>query len=401
MKRTKDDLHHRYKNMEGETMIYFDNSATTKPYPEVIESFIKVSTDYFGNPSSLHGLGVQAEKLLSAARKQMAELLKVKSSEIYFTSGGTESNNLAIKGVAQAYANRGKHIITTAIEHPSVGDACHSLEEQGFELTYLPVDEQGRISLSELELALREDTILVSIMHVNNEVGSIQPIAEIGSLLKRYPKALFHVDHVQGAGKVDLPIRENNIDLCSISGHKVHGLKGTGILYIRDGVRIQSLFHGGNQETKIRSGTENVAGIVALSKAFRISMNNQQLYHDKMQQIRDYLYDGLMKMDGVLVNSPLNGALHILNFSVPGIKSEVLLHALEAEGIVVSTTSACSSKKRTSSKTVEAMFHDSVRSESVIRISTTYSNQLEEAEKVLAAIQKIVANLEKIMRVAK
>ncbi|MFJ7829154.1 cysteine desulfurase family protein [Peribacillus sp. NPDC097284] len=382
-------------------MIYFDNSATTKPYPEVIESFIKVSTDYFGNPSSLHGLGVQAEKLLSAARKQMAELLKVKSSEIYFTSGGTESNNLAIKGVAQAYANRGKHIITTAIEHPSVGDACHSLEEQGFELTYLPVDEQGRISLSDLELALREDTILVSIMHVNNEVGSIQPIAEIGSLLKRYPKVLFHVDHVQGAGKVDLPIRESNIDLCSISGHKVHGLKGTGILYIRDGVRIQSLFHGGNQETKIRSGTENVAGIVALSKAFRISMNNQQLYHDKMQQIRDYLYEGLMKMDGVLVNSPLNGVLHILNFSVPGLKSEVLLHALEAEGIVVSTTSACSSKKRTSSKTVEAMFHDSVRSESVIRISTTYSNQLEEAEKVLAAIQKIVANLEKIMRVAK
>lgn len=382
-------------------MIYFDNSATTKPYPEVIESFIKVSTDYFGNPSSLHGMGVQSEKLLSAARKQIAELLKVKSSEIYFTSGGTESNNLAIKGVAHAYANRGKHIITTAIEHPSVGDACHSLEEQGFDVTYLPVDENGQISLSDLELALREDTILVSIMHVNNEVGSIQPIVEIGKLLKRHSKILFHVDHVQGAGKVHLPIKDANIDLCTVSGHKVHGLKGTGILYIHEGVRIHSLFHGGNQETKIRSGTENVAGIVALSKALRISMNNQLLYHDKMKQIRNYLYNGLMEMDGVFVNSPVKGAPHILNFSVPGLKSEVLLHALEEDGIYVSTTSACSSKKRTASKTVDAMFHNPNRSESVIRISTTYSNELEEAEKVLAAIQKIVANLEKIMRVAK
>lgn len=382
-------------------MIYFDNSATTKPYPEVIDSFIKVSTDYFGNPSSLHGLGVQSEKLLSVARRQISELLKVKSSEIYFTSGGTEANNLAIKGVAHAYANRGKHIITTSIEHPSVGDACQSLVEQGFEVTYLPVDAHGQISLTDLELALREDTILVSIMHVNNEVGSIQPIAEIGSLLKHYPQTFFHVDHVQGAGKVNLPIRDGHIDLCTISGHKFHGLKGTGLLYIRDGVRLDSLFHGGNQETKVRSGTENVAGIVALSKALRISMDNQLLYHDKMQRIKKRLYDGLKEIDGVLVNSPLEGAPHIVNFSVPGLKSEVLLHALEDEEIYVSTTSACSSKKRTSSKTVEAMFHDSARSESVIRISTTYSNELEEAEKVLVAIQKIVANLERIMRVAK
>ncbi|MBK5462304.1 MULTISPECIES: cysteine desulfurase family protein [unclassified Peribacillus] len=382
-------------------MIYFDNSATTKPYSEVIESFIKVSTDYFGNPSSLHGLGVQSEKLLSAARKQIAELLKVKSSEIYFTSGGTEGNNLAIKGAAFSHANRGKHIITTAIEHPSVEDACHSLTKQGYEITYLPVNEYGQIALADLKHALREDTILVSVMHVNNEVGSIQPIVEIGKLLREYPQVLFHVDNVQGAGKISLSLRDANVDLCTISGHKVHGLKGTGILYIRDGVRIDPLFHGGNQETKIRSGTENVAGIVALSKAFRISMNNQLLYHDKLQQINKYLYKGLQEMDGVLVNSPEEGAHHILNFSVPGLKSEVLLHALEADGIYVSTTSACSSKKRTVSKTVDAMFHNQARSESVIRISTTYSNEMEEAEKVLAAIQKIVVNLEKIMRVAK
>ncbi|PAK38987.1 cysteine desulfurase family protein [Peribacillus simplex] len=382
-------------------MIYFDNSATTKPYPEVIESFMKVTSDYFGNPSSLHGLGVQSEKLLSAARKQIADLLKVKSSEIYFTSGGTEGNNLAIKGAAHSQGNRGKHIITTAIEHPSVEDACQSLTRMGYEITYLPVNEFGQIDVTDLKDALREDTILVSVMHVNNEVGSIQPIAEVGKLLKQYPNVLFHVDNVQGTGKVSLSLREANVDLCTISGHKVHGLKGTGILYVREGVRVDPLFHGGNQETKIRSGTENVAGIVALSKALRISMNNQLLYHDKLQQIKIYLYKGLKEMDGVLVNSPEEGAPHIVNFSVPGLKSEVLLHALESEGIYVSTTSACSSKKRTVSKTVDAMFHNSARSESVIRISTTYGNEMEEAKQVLAAIQKIVANLEKIMRVAK
>ncbi|WP_285765686.1 cysteine desulfurase family protein [Peribacillus sp. SI8-4] len=382
-------------------MIYFDNSATTKPYPEVIESFMKVSSDYFGNPSSLHGLGVQAEKLLSAARKQIADLLKVKGSEIYFTSGGTEGNNLAIKGAAQYRNNRGKHIITTAIEHPSVEDACQSLTKSGFEITILPVNEYGQIDMTDLKEALREDTILVSIMHVNNEVGSIQPIADIGKILERYPHVLFHVDNVQGAGKVPLSLREANIDLCTFSGHKIHGLKGTGFLYIREGVQIDPLFHGGNQETQIRSGTENVAGIVALSKAFRISMNNQLLYHDKLEQIKTYLYKGLLETEGVLVNSPEEGAPHILNFSVPLLKSEVLLHALESDGIIVSTTSACSSKKRSVSKTVDAMFRDQARSESVIRISTAYGNELEEAKRVLAAIRKIVANLEKIMRVAK
>ncbi|MFJ7753432.1 cysteine desulfurase family protein [Peribacillus muralis] len=382
-------------------MIYFDNSATTKPYPEVLESFLKVSSDYFGNPSSLHGLGVQSEKLLSAARKQVADLLQVNSSEIYFTSGGTEGNNLAIKGAAHSRMNRGKHIITTAIEHPSVEDACQSLMHTGFEITILPVNESGQIELMDLKDALREDTVLVSIMHVNNEVGSVQPIAEVGKVLSQYPNVLFHVDNVQGAGKVPLSLREAYVDICTFSGHKIHGLKGTGFLYVREGVRIDPLFHGGNQETKIRSGTENVAGIVALSKAFRISMNNQLLYHDKLEQIKKYLYKGLMEMQGVLVNSPEEGAPHILNFSVPLLKSEVLLHALESDGIIVSTTSACSSKKRTVSKTVDAMFHDQARSESVIRISTTYGNGLDEAKQVLAAIQKIVANLEKIMRVAK
>ena len=389
--------------MEGETktMIYFDNSSTTKPYPEVIDSFTKVSVDFFGNPSSLHGLGAQSEKLLSAARKQIADLLNVKSSEIYFTSGGTEGNNLAVKGAARARANRGNHIITTAIEHPSVEEACQELEKEGFEVTYLPVNEEGRISAADFKEALREDTILVSIMHVNNEVGSIQPIQEIGNILKDCPDILFHVDHVQGAGKVPLSLKEANVDLCTVSGHKVHGLKGTGFLYIREGVRIEPLVRGGNQESKIRSGTENVAGIVAMAKAFRMSMDQQEKHREKLEHIHGYLYKELSLTEGIHLNSPKDGAPHIINFSVPGIKSEVLLHALEKDGVYVSTTSACSSKKRTASKTVEAMFHQPARSESVIRISTTYSNEMNEAEQALKAIRKIVANLEKIMRVAK
>ena len=379
-------------------MIYLDNSATTKPYPEVIESFVKVSTDYFGNPSSLHGMGVQAEKLLSTARKQIADILKVKSSEVLFTSGGTEGNNLAIKGVALANQHRGKHIITTSIEHPSVDEACLALCEQGYEVTYLPVNEEGQVSLTDLAAALREDTILVSVMHVNNEVGSIQPLFRIGQLLKKYPHTLFHVDHVQGMGKVELPLVEIGIDLCTISGHKLHGLKGTGVLYVRHGVQVAPLFSGGNQESKLRSGTENVAGIVALAKAMRMSMQNQSKYEQKLKDIREIFYNGLQEIEGVKVNSPVNGAPHIINFSVPGIKSEVLLHELEIDGVYVSTTSACSSKKRTASKTVQAMFHNQERALSVIRISTSFHNEVEEAKQTLQAISRAVAKLKKVMK---
>ena len=384
--------------IEGEIMIYLDNSATTKPYSEVIESFVKVSTDFFGNPSSLHGMGVQAEHLLSKARKQIADLLKVKSSEILFTSGGTEGNNLAIKGAAFANQQRGKHIITSSIEHPSVDEACQALVEQGYEVTYLPVNEEGLISLTDLTESIREDTILVSVMHVNNEVGSIQPVLEIGKLLKKYPHILFHVDHIQGMGKIDLPLANTGIDLCTISGHKLHGLKGTGVLYIRQGIQVTPLFSGGNQESKLRSGTENVAGIVALAKAMRMSLQNQTLYEQKLKDIRAVFYNGLQEIEGVQVNSPICGAPHIINFSAPGIKSEVLLHELEEEGVYVSTTSACSSKKRTASKTVEAMFHNQERAFSVIRISTSFHNEVDEARQAIQAISRAVAKLKKVMK---
>lgn len=379
-------------------MIYLDNSATTKPYPEVIDSFVKVSTDFFGNPSSMHGMGVQAEKLLSTARKQMASLLKVKSSEVYFTSGGTEGNNLAIQGATTANQHHGKHIITTEIEHPSVAEACESLIKQGYEVTYLPVNEEGLISVTDLVDSIRKDTILVSVMHVNNEVGSIQPVLEIGKLLKKYPHILFHVDHVQGMGKVDLPLVDTGIDLCTISGHKLHGLKGTGILYVRQGIQITPLFLGGNQEGKLRSGTENVAGIVALAKAMRMSLENQARYEQKLKDIRAVIYSGLQEIDGVLVNSPIAGAPHIINFSVPGIKSEVLLHELETEGVYVSTTSACSSRKRTASKTIQAMFHNEERALSVIRLSTSFHNEVEEAKQALQTISRAVAKLKKVMK---
>ena len=254
------------------------------------------------------------------------------------------------------------------------------------------------ISLTDLTESIREDTILVSVMHVNNEVGSIQPVLEIGKLLKKYPHILFHVDHVQGMGKIDLPLANTGIDLCTISGHKLHGLKGTGVLYIRQGIQVTPLFSGGNQESKLRSGTENVAGIVALAKAMRMSLQNQTLYEQKLKDIRAVFYNGLQEIEGVQVNSPICGAPHIINFSVPGIKSEVLLHELEEEGIYVSTTSACSSKKRTASKTVEAMFHNQDRAFSVIRISTSFHNEVDEARQAIQAISRAVAKLKKVMK---
>lgn len=379
-------------------MIYFDNSATTKPYPEVIDSFVKVSTEYFGNPSSLHGIGARAEKLLTQARNQIAELLGVKSTEVYFTSGGTEGNNLAIKGAALANSGKGKHIITTSIEHPSVFDACSDLKENGFDITYLPVSRTGQIDLDDLIKAIRKDTILVTAMHVNNETGSIQPIEEMGRILSGYPNILFHVDHVQGVGKVPLNLKQTSIDLCTISGHKFHGLKGTGVLYMREGVNVSPLFSGGSQESKIRSGTENVAGAVALAKALRMTMEKQRTQIDKLKKIREVLWKGLDRVEGIEINSPEDGAPHILNFSIPGLKSEVFVHSLEEKDIFVSTTSACSSKKKSASKTVMAMFGDQARAESIIRISLSYQNEPAEATRAIEVISETVNNLQKVMR---
>lgn len=380
-------------------MIYFDNSATTRPYKEVIDSFVKVSSEYFGNPSSLHGLGVQAEKLLTQARAQMANLLAVKPTEIYFTSGGTESNNLAIKGTALVHKNKGRHLILSSVEHPSVRGAMEQLKSADFEITYLPVDSYGRVSVEDVKASIRKDTILVSVMHVNNEVGTIQPIKEIGKLLKQYPTILFHVDGVQAIGKVPLNLVKNDVDLCSFSAHKFHGLKGTGALFIKEGVRLDPLLSGGNQEWQIRSGTENVAGTVAMAKALRMTMGKSESGLIKMERVKSVLRTELEKMDGLTINTPLeHSAPHILNFSIKGIKSEVLIHALEQKGIFLSTTSACSSKKQLPSQTLLAMGVPDELADSAFRISLSYDNTEEEARTVAGAIEDAARQLRKVMK---
>lgn len=380
-------------------MIYFDNSATTKPKKEVLDTFYKVAENYFGNPSSVHHLGLQAENLLSQARNQIATLLKTDEQEIIFTSGGTEGNNFIIKGVAEKYRNRGHHMITTMIEHPSVLNTCIQLENSGFDVTYLPVDETGRVRVEDVKKALRKDTILVSIMHVNNEIGSVQPIEKIGELLKNHPKTLFHVDHVQGVTKVPLDFHESNVDFASISSHKFHGLKGTGAIYIRKGLKLAPLLAGGGQERGFRSGTENLAGIVAMAKALRLGMLDYEAKIDTMMDVRDFLINELQLIEGVKMNTPKqNTAPHIINFSVQGFKAEVLVHELEQHGLYVSTTSACSSRTNEPSRTILAMGLGEERATTSIRISLSFENTMEEAKQAVAIIKQSIKILKPIMR---
>jgi len=380
-------------------MIYFDNSATTKPKKEVLDTFYKVAENYFGNPSSVHHLGLQAENLLSQARNQIATLLKTDEQEIIFTSGGTEGNNFIIKGVAEKYRNRGHHMITTMIEHPSVLNTCIQLENNGFDVTYLPVDETGRVRVEDVKRALRKDTILVSIMHVNNEIGSVQPIEKIGELLKNHPKTLFHVDHVQGVTKVSLDFHESNVDFASISSHKFHGLKGTGAIYIRKGLKLAPLLAGGGQERGFRSGTENLAGIVAMAKALRLGMLDYEAKIDTMMDVRDFLINELQLIEGVTMNTPKqNTSPHIINFSVQGFKAEVLVHELEQHGLYVSTTSACSSRTNEPSRTILAMGLGEERATTSIRISLSFDNTMEEAKQAVAIIKQSIKNLKPVMR---
>lgn len=374
-------------------MIYLDNSATTQPDPSVLESYQSVSEKYFANPSSIHQLGGEAEKLLLHARQQVADLLGVLRHEIIFTSGGTEGNNLAIKGIAFEHQNRGKHIITTQIEHPSVFDACKNLERLGFEVTYLPVNEDGVISVEELKNSIRDDTILVSVMHVNNEIGSIQPIKEIGEIAKKHPKLFFHVDNVQGLGKVPLELTNSGIDLCTFSGHKIHGLKGTGILYVRNKTTLFSLFHGGNQEGSIRSGTENLAGAVAMARALRLTNESEttdQLHLKKMQQ---YLRNQLQKNKEIDINTPINSAPHIMNISVRSIKPEIIIHMLGKKKIYISTKSACSSKQTDESRILVACGYGRDRSTTALRVSMSSKNTLEEIKVFLRGLNQAIKQL--------
>ncbi|MDN4526599.1 cysteine desulfurase family protein [Fictibacillus fluitans] len=378
-------------------MIYFDNSATTRPYKEVLDSFVTVSQTYFANPSSIHSKGGETERLMFQARKTAAGLLGVKPNEIIFTSGGTEGNNTAIKGIALKHQERGKHLITSEVEHASSYETFHYLEFLGFEVTCLPVNAKGEISLEQLENSIREDTILVSLIHVNNEVGTIQPIVDAGKIIKRFPKVFFHVDHVQGIGKVPLNLKEAAIDLCTMSGHKFHGLKGTGILYKREGVSLSPLLTGGEQEINMRAGTENVAGIVSIAKALRMSLDRMDEGVEIMNTVKERIVDGLSEIRGISINTPADGAPHIINFSVDGVKPEVLIHTLDQKDIYVSTRSACSSKQAGPSRILMAMGLGQKRANTAIRISLSYENTMAEAEIVLKEIKNAVVQLQTVM----
>ena len=380
-------------------VIYFDNSATTRPHPQVIETMSKAMASYYGNPSSLHRKGVEAENILNQARAVAAGYLGCKPSEIFFTSGGTESNNAAIKGVAFQYQGRGKHIITTQIEHPAVYDVCKQLESMGFSVTYLPVDREGRVSLTDVQKAMRPDTILVSVMHVNNELGTIQPVEEIGKWLKQFPKVLFHVDAVQGIGKVPLRIKESGIDLLSLSAHKFHGPRGIGILYKREGLIIQPLLTGGGQEAGVRSGTENLPAIAGLAKAFRMLQESGADEPSRLQRLLDQLREGVSPIEGIQVNTPEKGtAPHIMNLSVPGVKAEVLLHALEERGFLVSTKSACSSKANEPSRVLMAIGVGTECASSSLRISLGRDNTAEEVAQFIEALRICVKTLRSYMK---
>lgn len=378
-------------------MIYLDNSATTKPFPSIVDSFTQVSQQYFGNPSSIHHLGGQSEKLLYSARDQVAQILGVEPEEIIFTSGGTEGNNLAIKGIAYKHQNRGKHIITTAIEHPSVLETFQQLEREGFSVTYLPVNQAGQVSVEDVAQAITDETILLSIMHVNNEIGSINPIMKIGELATKYPKLFFHVDTVQSVGRIPLTLKNSGIDSCTISGHKIHGLKGTGILYINEKVSLQPLFAGGAQEFGIRSGTENLAGAVAMSRALRLIKEKEASEQDHLLNLHERLIDGLEKFPEAVINSPDHGAAHIVNISVPGFKPEVVIHALGEENIFISTKSACSSKRDEESHVLTACGFDLERASSALRISTSYDTTTKNIEEFLQVFQQTIQRLKMVM----
>ncbi|WP_010630449.1 cysteine desulfurase family protein [Sporolactobacillus vineae] len=380
-------------------MIYLDNSATTKPYTEAIETYQKVSEDFFANPSSIHSLGGRSESLLAKSREQAASLLGVDPDEIVFTSGGTEGNNLAVKGAALAYRGRGRHLITTTVEHASSLNAFHQLEELGFEVTYLPVDRDCRISFDDFKKAYRKDTILVSVMHVNNEVGTVQPIREIAEFLKTKPTTVFHVDHVQGFSKVPLELKDSGIDLCTISGHKFHGPKGTGILYVRKGTSLSPLLSGGGQEGGLRSGTENLPGICGMVKALRITKEHEKDGIGHLLALQQQLRKGLSRIDDAVIHTPEDGAApSIMNVSLKGIRSEVLVHALEENQIYVSTKSACSSKDSGASGVLLAMGVDEQEARQAIRISTAFENTEEDIAAFLSVLADKVRQLKPVMR---
>ena len=372
---------------------YFDNSATTKVLDCVKDAVVDAMCVNYGNAAAKHRKGVEAENLIREAKKAIADTLKVQEKEILFTSGGTESNNTALIGTALANRRAGKHLITTGVEHPSIYNTMSFLEEMGFEVTYLPVDHMGHISLEDLEKAIREDTILVSVMYVNNEVGAVEPIEVISQCIKKKnPKTLFHVDAIQAYGKYKIRPKKQGIDLLSVSGHKIHAPKGVGFLYIRDGVKIRPILFGGGQQKGMRSGTENVPGCVGLGVAAREAYKDFDARIEKLYTLRDHLIAGLKPLGGVTINGSEDrtNAPQIVSASFEGIRSEVLLHALEDKGVYVSSGSACSSNHPGISGTLKGIGVKKELLDSTIRFSLGDLNTEEEVDYAIGVLGELL-----------
>ena len=380
---------------------YFDNSATTRCYPEVAEIVVKTMTEDFGNPSAMHLKGVEAEKYVREAAQILAKILKVNEKEIIFTSGGTESNNLALFGGADANKRSGNHIITTSVEHAAVGQPAERLEQMGYEVTIVPVDHRGVVQLEALEKALRPDTILVSTMYVNNEVGAVMPVEEIAKLVhEKSPKALYHVDAIQAFGKYRIYHKKAGIDMLSVSSHKIHGPKGVGFLYINEKARIQPQILGGGQQAGMRSGTDNVPGIAGLGVAAKMVYTDFDKKIEHMYQLKERLAEGFLKLPDVRLNGMeiREGAPQILSASFLGVRSEVLLHTLEEKGIYVSAGSACSSHKRKAAGTLSAMGMEAAQRESTLRFSFSEENTFEEVDYALEVIGQVLPMLRRYSR---
>ena len=379
-------------------MIYFDNSATTKPYPEALATYTEVAKRIWGNPSSLHNLGSQATRILEASRKQIAELIGKKAEEIYFTSGGTEGDNWVLKGVAFEKAPYGKHIIVSDIEHPAIKESAAWLKTQGFEVDYAPVDARGFVKVDALSSLLRPDTTLVSVMAVNNEIGSIQPIHEIAALLEDRPTISFHVDTVQALAKVATEVYlPERVDFATFSSHKFHGLRGVGFVYIKEGKKITPLLTGGGQEKEMRSTTENVAGIAATAKALRLAMENQEAFASKTQQMKEVIRKELANYPDVTIFSGEDHfAPHILTFGIKGVRGEVVVHAFEEFDIYISTTSACSSKAGKPAGTLIAMGVDKSVAQTAVRLSLDLENDMSQVEQFLTKFKLIYEQTRKV-----
>ncbi|MCI9535629.1 MAG: cysteine desulfurase [Lachnospiraceae bacterium] len=381
--------------------VYFDNSATTRVLDSVRDIVVKTMTEDYANAAAKHRRGMEAEQYIREARAEIAKTMKVSEKEILFTSGGSESNNLALIGGALANQRIGKHIISTNVEHPSVYNPLAALEDMGFEVTFLPVDQDGHISLQELQDAVREDTVLVSVMYVNNEVGFVEPVEEISRVIRgKNPRTLFHVDGIQAYGKYVIRPKKQGIDLLSVSGHKIHGPKGVGFLYIRDGVKLKPMIYGGGQQSNLRSGTENVPGVAGLGVAAKEMYRDHEAKILHLLGLKDYLIDRMEELDGTVVNSKKGreSAPQIVSVSFEGVRSEVLLHALEEKGIYVSSGSACSAHHPGISGTLKGIGVHQRLLESTVRFSFGMFNTKDEIDYCMDVLKEILPVLRRYKR---